>query len=242
MLKSFSASRTSKKDEALKQKSRPLSATLPAALGKEVMNAGPVHVIPSAFVRDVCFASVDRDKNTALNDGDGLSKLLAQRRRVELEIASRNKYIKGDKDILDAINSASTHLQQLIMENQRLQDKNSKNNEHINYLKKERDQWRSKFRKEAINRGTLYDLRATKQILQRETIDARSLVVNATKASRKMLDAVEHNWIRHKKAMSREIEEYRMRHHAQLLWSAEKIAEAGREDRAIHTFMRYLRA
>ena len=99
----------------------------------------------------------------------------------------------------------------------------------INYLKKERDQWRSKFRKEAINRGTLYDLRATKQILQRETIDARSLAVNATKASRKMLDAVEHNWIRHKKAMSREIEEYRMRHHAQLLWSAEKIAEAGRE-------------
>ena len=138
MLKSFSASRTSKKDEALNQKSRPLSATLPAALGKEVMNAGPVHVIPSAFVRDVCFASVDRDKNTALNDGDGLSKLLAQRRRVELEIASRNKYIKGDKDILDAINSASTHLQQLMMENQRLQDKNSKNNEHINYLKKER--------------------------------------------------------------------------------------------------------
>ena len=170
MLKSFSASRTSKKDEALKQKSRPLSATLPAALGKEVMNAGPVHVIPSAFVRDVCFASVDRDKNTALNDGDGLSKLLAQRRRVELEIASRNKYIKGDKDILDAINSASTHLQQLMMENQRLQDKNSKNNEHINYLKKERDQWRSKFRKEAINRGTCLLARMiekiTRQILK----------------------------------------------------------------------------
>ena len=156
----------------------------------------------------------------ALNDGDGLSKLLAQRRRVELEIASRNKYIKGDKDILDAINSASTHLQQLIMENQRLKDKNSKNNQHINHLKKERDQWRSKFRKEAINRGTLYDLRLRNKYCKRN-IDARSLAVNATKAP-VTSDAVE-QLIRHKKAMSREIEEYRMRTCATTL-SAEKIA------------------
>jgi hypothetical protein len=187
------------------------------------------HEIPSSFIRDVCFASVERDKHTTIKLNDGLSNILAERRRIELKIATRNKFIKGDKVILNALKSAETNLHQLMMENDRLKNKNTKNNQHISHLKIQRDQWRLKFRKEAINRGALFDLSSTKRILQKETTDARQLAVQATKTSKAMIDAVQFKWKNHKAKLTREIEEYRLRNHAQLLWNAQKIAEKGRE-------------
>ena len=193
--------------------------------------------MPSSFIRDICFASVEREKNTSIDDNDGLSMILAERRRVELQIATRNKFIKGDKVILNALKSAERNLQQLIMENDRLKDKNAKNNQHINHLKRQRDQWRVKFRKEAINRGALFDLSSTKAILQKEAIGARQLAVHATKTSKTMIDAVEFKWKNHKEKLSRQIEEYRLRNHAQLLWNAQKIAEKGREGCEVSTIL-----
>lgn len=42
------------------------------------------HETPSSFIRDICFASVERDKHTAIKANDGLSNVLAERRRIEL--------------------------------------------------------------------------------------------------------------------------------------------------------------
>ena len=175
---------------------------------------------PNEFISHVVKCSVERDKKSVANN-PGLAKILAVRRMTDLKIAMRNKYIKGDLEVKNALDIASNHLTQTALENKSLQEKLKQWSMKITELKKERDHWKANFKREAVHRAELIDLRHGKERLDAEIIAARKMAEQAARTSKDLMDTVEVKWQAHHAKIMSQSNDMRLRARGEMMWKVD---------------------